>query len=468
MKGRTAMKYEDFELLATDVQEVKEEGQKRIVFQVRVPRSPCGEAIQGLPSEYDARQMRERLKDWEQRALDWPEVIELGAWLGALLFPGPVRDLLVRSLDLLHAQEKGLRLRLLLEGALHNVPWEYALLNRGGGEATTTDFLALLPNVSIVRHQAATLPAWEIETALPARLVVALSSPSGYASLHLDEERRLIERALEHNPRVEATFVAKATAETLLPEGQAHLFHFAGHGDFERRMGAQPGTVEGEGVIVLDDGYGDPAPLNVGQLALQLRRAGVRVAVLGACQSGRRDDVNVWSSVATALLKAELGAVVGMQYTIRDDSAIAFADAFYHALVAGLPIDEAVTNGRIAVTQVDARDWGVPVLYLRARDGVVFPEYTADSSLEDVRKELVVRARQRIKELRGEAVTIKIGKMTHGSVEGEQEVEIVAEGGEATVVGIDELDAGSVKAEQKMDKVEKGGNVTGVKIDRLG
>ncbi|HET92200.1 MAG TPA: CHAT domain-containing protein [Chloroflexi bacterium] len=462
------MVYEDFELLATDVQEVKEEGMKRILFQVRVPRSPCGEAIQGLPCEYDARQMRECLKDWERRALDWPAVIELGTWLGALLFPEPVRELLVRSLDLVRAQERGLRLRLLLEGALHNVPWEYVLLNRGGGEAATTDFLALLPNVSIVRHQAATLPAWGVEAALPARLVMALAGPSGYAALDLDEEQRLIVRALEKTPHIEATFIPEATAETLLPEGPAHLFHFAGHGDFERRMGAQPGTVEGEGMIVLEDGYGDPAPLSAGQLALRLRQAGVRVAVLGACRSGRRDDVNVWSSVAAALLKAELGAVVGMQHTIRDDSAIAFSGAFYRTLVAGLPIDEAVTNGRIAVAQLDAQDWGVPVLYLRARDGVVFPEYTADPDLEAAREELVVRAKQRIKELHGKAVTIKIGKMTQGRVEGKQEIEVVAEGGEATVLEIDELGGGSATAKQKVDKVDKGGSVTGVKVDLLG
>ena len=463
------MEYKDFELLATGVQVVKEEGQKRIVFRVQVPRSPAGEIVEGVPSEYDAREKRKRLKDWERRALDWPDVIQLGAWLGTVLFPGPVRDLLVRSLDLVRAGEKGLRVRLLLEGALHNVPWEYVLLNRGGGEATMTDFLGLMPNVSIVRHQAATLPAWEVEAELPARIVVALASPAGYASLDLDSERRAIERALGDNPHVEATYVTEATPETLLSDvARAHLFHFAGHGDFERRMGAQPGTVEGEGVIILDDGYGDPAPLNAGQLALQLRRAGVRAAVLGACRSGRRGDVNVWSSVATALLKAELGAVVGMQYTIRDESAIAFAGEFYRALVAGLPVDEAVTNGRLAIARDDVRGWGVPVLYLRAPDGVIFPEHTADLTLEEARDQLRVTARQRVKELRGKAVVVDIEEMTAGVVEAEQEIDTVAEGGEATVVRIKRLGGGAVEADQKVDTVDEGGTVTGVRIDKLG
>jgi hypothetical protein len=238
------MMYEEFQLLATDVQVVKEAGQKRVVFQVQVPRAPAGERIEGVPSGYDVRQMRERLKNWEDRTLAWPDVIQLGAWLGTVLFPPPVRDLLVRSLDLVHAREKGLRLRLLLEDELHNVPWEYVLLNRGGGEATVTDFLGLLPNVSIARHQAATLPAWDVKAQLPVQMVVAIASPSGYAALKLDEEQRAIRKALEQNRHIQATFVTDATSETLLSDiARAHLFHFAGHGDFEQ----QPGTGGGEG-----------------------------------------------------------------------------------------------------------------------------------------------------------------------------------------------------------------------------
>jgi hypothetical protein len=461
------MEYEEFELLATDVQVVQEEDARRVAFRLQVPRSPAGEQIAGVPSAYDRREMRQRLRGWERRELDWPEVIQLGAWLGAALFPGEVRDLLVRSLERVQAQGKGLRVRLLLEGALHNVPWEYALLNRGGGEATVTDFLCLMPDVSIVRHQAAALPAWEVEAELPAHVVVALASPAGYPSLDLEKERQAIQQAVDGASHVEATFLADATPDTLFADvKRAHLFHFAGHGDFARQMGAQPGTVEGQGLVVLDDGYGDPRPLDAGQLALQLRQAGVRAAVLGACESGRRDDVNVWSSVAAALLKAGLGAVVGMQYPIRDASAIAFAREFYTALVAGLPIDEAVTGGRLAIARDDVRGWGVPVLYLRAPDGVIFAEHAAAPALESAREALRVHAEQRIAELRGVAVAVDIGEMSGGVVEARQAIDTVAQGGEATAVRIGKLGGGSVEADQSVDRVD--GTVTGVVIDELG
>jgi len=428
------VEYHDFELLATDVAIVREEGRKRITFRVQVPRAPAGQIIQGVPAEYDAREMREQLAGWERRDLDWPDVIEVGNCLAAALFPDPVRDLLVRSLERTQAEGMGLRLRLLLEGELHNLPWEYALLNRGGGEATMTDFLALTPGVSVARHQAATMPAWEVEAELPARVAVVLASPSGYEALQLQEERQAIAAALEDSPHVQASFATGATVDNLpSAERRAHLFHFAGHGDFEKRI-AGPGRTEGAGVIVLEDGYGDPAPLGAGQLSLRLRQAGVRAAVLGACRSGRRDEVNVWSSVATALLKADLGAVVGMQYTIRDRSAIAFAGALYRALAAGLPIDEAVTNGRLAIAPDDVRGWGVPVLYLRAEDGIIFPEYAADAALEEERGRLRIRARQRITELRGRATAVRIGGVASGDIEAEQVIDTVTEDGEATLI----------------------------------
>ena len=430
------MKYHDFEVLATHVKSIKGSGENRMTFQVQVPRSPAGECLEGISSEYETHEMWEHLKGLD----DWSKVITLGNWLTNILFPSTISDLLVRSLDVVRSSQEGLRIRLLLEGELHNIPWEYLLLNRGGGEATVTDLLGLMPNVSIVRHQAAAIPAWDITAELPAQMIVALASPATYPPLNLKEEQRVIEQALGENPYMKATFVPNATSATLLPDIKpSHLFHFAGHGDFEKQMGSSPGTIEGKGVLIVDDGRGHPERVSASQLALQLRQVGVRVAVLGACQSGRRDNTNVWSSVATALLKADLGAVVGMQDTVKDKSAIAFAKTFYRALVSGLPIDEAVTSGRIAIACTDPKGWGIPVLYLRSPDGVVFPEYTADPGLEETRKQLRVTARQRIKELHGKAITVDIGRMTKGTVEAEQNIDVARERSEATTVKIKDL-----------------------------
>lgn len=461
------MEYADFELVASTVEILKADGGRRVRFALSVPRSPAGSLPEPVIVEYDARELTALLRDWESRDIDWAGVIQVGYWLGNVLFPPALRDLLLQSLDHVHGQE-GLRLRLLLGDELPNVPWEYALVNRVGGEATPGDFLALTPNVSVVREQGGALPEWSISATRPTQVVVALASPAGLPPLKLDQERAAIEEALAQNPQVQATFVDDATRETLLGKARAaHLFHFAGHGDFRVRPGAQPGAEEGGGVILLDDGYGDPQLLGAADLALQLRQAGVRAAVLGACRSGRRDGVNAWSSVATALLKAGLGAVVGMQYAIRDTSAIAFAGAFYRALAAGLPIDDAVTSGRLAIARTgDVRGWGVPVLYLCAKDGVIFPEYAADVALAPERAQARVEVEQAIEVLRGKAVGVEVKEIKAGIAAVRQKVGIVEKGAELTGVKAETMTGGQVKVETEAEQVV--GDMTGVKIDRLG
>ena len=91
------------------------------------------------------------------------------------------------------------------------------------------------------------------------------------------------------------------------------------------------------------------ARLSGEKLAINLKGRGIRLAILGACEGGRRDEINPWTGVAPALTKASIPAVVGMQYTIRDANAIAFSRQFYRALAAGQPIDAAVTEGRLAI-----------------------------------------------------------------------------------------------------------------------
>lgn len=463
------MVYEDFELVAVPVQDTKADRSKKITFQVQVVRSPAGEQIDGVPSQYSPDEMRRRLRGLKTRIVGWEHVIQVGKWLSALLFPGPVHQLLQSSIDRVKAQKKRLRIRLLLEGSLCNVPWEYVLLNRGGGEATVTDFLSLMPDVSITRHQAATLPPWEVKVEHTARLVAAFANPKSqkYKALKVDKEQRLIEKAIERNERIKAIFVTNATPETLMKDvGEIHLFHFAGHGGLQVRTVDSSGEVGGEGFIVLEDGSSGEVLLSAGQLALQLRRAGVRVAVFGACHSGRRDDVNAWSSIAAALLKAELGAVVAMQYFIGDNSTIAFVDKFYHALVSGLSIDEAVTHGRIAVTQINTCDWGVPVLYLRASDGIIFPEYMADSALEQVREQMRINVQQQVKVIGGKLIGAEAARMTRGEVKVKHKVGKVTKSGEVIGFKGQQMDGGRVETDQRVEKVDDGGSVTGVRLDK--
>jgi hypothetical protein len=457
------MRYSNFELMASEPRLIKADGKKRLTFNLFAP----GVSHNPLPSELDVLALSD-LKDKASSAeAGWSEARAVGQALANVLLPPPIWNALNNHLTQSAAAHEGLRIRLMLSGAeLNNWPWEFIVFNRAGGETKESDFLALMPNVSLVRHTATALPAWRIEAKAPVRVLVAVASPrtGGWPKLKIAEERSAIEKALEGCAQLSLSTLEHAKRGQLPDKvNPAHLFHFAGHGKFEEVQSAAPGAYEGKASIILEDGYGDPDPLDAGLLAVQLRDAGVRVAILGACQTAQRDDLNAWSSVAEALLKAELGAVVGMQFPVLDTSALRFAERFYGVLALGLSIDEAVAAGRVAVAALgDARGWATPVLYLRSPDGVIFSEFASDPALETAR----VKACQEIDILRGKATNVRITAMTHGYVEADQRAKVVEKGASLENVVIANMTGGAIDAKQHIDEVK--GEVTGVRLGTLG
>lgn len=112
------------------------------------------------------------------------------------------------------------------------------------------------------------------------------------------------------------------------------------------------------------------------QLEINLRGRGIRLAVLG----GGRDRTSRWhlhmgSGIAPALVKGEIPSWWGRtSFRSRTKARLPFSQHFYLALAGGLPIERAVSAGRIAAYNADkeGRDWGVPVLYLRSAKGELF------------------------------------------------------------------------------------------------
>jgi len=107
-------------------------------------------------------------------------------------------------------------------------------------------------------------------------------------------------------------------------------------------LGTSTRSVVGQGQIVLVDENNQPAPMPADPLAVTLRGRGVQLVVLRTCQTGRRDEQNVWSGVVVALMEAGIPATVAMQHPLWDDSAIAFSRRLHQALLADLPLDQAV------------------------------------------------------------------------------------------------------------------------------
>ena len=408
--------YRDFVLVADEV-ELNDRGTTG-KFAVTVFDSPVGQGekkeIVTVPSD-----LIQQLRWLEARKLDddLEAQIRLGEVLAGLLLPAYARQMFGASLARLR-DGQGLRLRLRLADELADFPWESLYIQEAHGERTSSGFLALDPRISIARHEAVAVPGDWFEAPSNRRVVVAMASPAGYPKLeNLAEEQASMRRALGNIEGLKTVFVPESLQSsggieqgatlkelTFALMERTDVFHFSGHGEFATQMGPAFGSEIGVGGILLADKNNQASPASAEQLAETLRGKGVRLVVLGACETGRRDGTNVWSGVAAALLKAGIPAVVAMQYTIKDPLAAAFSEAFYRALVAGFTVDEAVSLGRAAI-RVEAaslqmkgsRDWGTPVLYLRAPGGAVFNPVNDTAALQAAEQKLGVFIEQHVR-----------------------------------------------------------------------
>ncbi len=153
--------------------------------------------------------------------------------------------------------------------------------------------------------------------------------------------------------------------QQLLRQG-FHIWHFVGHGGFrsDGRTAA----------LAFEDANSDCEWVSAMELGILLNRNSVRLIVLNACESGRL-ATEPFRTLAPALIRGQVPAVIAMQFEVPDVAARAFAGEFYQALAEGFPIDACVTEGRKAVmgaVGLDHADWGIPVVYTRAPDGRLF------------------------------------------------------------------------------------------------
>ena len=376
-------------------------------FVVSALPSPVGDAS---PVRVPLRlqELAQDLARLERKMLTFPKLMAFGERLGDRLFPaGEVRDLLRAALGKA-GRSGGVRVRLVIrDPRLAQLPWEYAYIHEAGSERHRSHFLLLNPQLSLVRHEVMRGEPVPLAAADPSRLRVVIATAGvtratidglgeiDFAPLDVVLERDAIVGAVQDlvvdGVTVEATRVLDEVTDgeltTALLAG-ADVFHFAGHGLFataaEASESAKPGGDPG-GFIVLHKARGstEGRALAADDLAMTLQRAGVRVAVLGACESARRGDGSPWSAVAPAMVRRGLPAAVAMQYEVVDEQATAFSRMLYTALAAGLSLDEAVSAGRQALLDSDGGggvEWGVPVLYMRAASGALFPAFAQRES----------------------------------------------------------------------------------------
>jgi len=324
-------------------------------FTAEVLESPAGQTSgpQSLPVTLPA------MPELQAASLHRLEAVGQALWAYAF-GTAQVAGLWRASLAAAAARGAGLRLRLMLEGVeLAALPWE--LLQ----DDLTGRFLALDPATPIVRFLRLPYAAAAWPAGRPLSLLFTGAEPDDLPGLAVGEESCTVAAALVEPVRagrlIQAAIPSGATVEDLsaaLRKG-VDIWHFAGHGD--------------EAGLVFEDGQGGIAFAYAQTLGLLLTGEGVRLAVLNACRAGLSGGQA--ASVAGALVRAGLPAVIAMQGELVDSAAGALARGLYVALAEGLPVDRALTAGRKAIAALGgpfANSWWLPALFMRAPDGVLW------------------------------------------------------------------------------------------------
>jgi hypothetical protein len=295
-------------------------------------------------------------------------VQHFGSQLFEALIHNEVRSVYDMSRQATTTNGQGLRVKLRVNAPdLATIPWELLYDPRQG------EFVALSRYTPVVRYLELPLPEPELAVTAPLRILGVVASPTDVESLDVEREKARLEdaiRELRDNGLAELIWLEGQTwrdVQVAMQGGPWHIFHFVGHAS------ADDETVEG--FLLLADDYGDSAPLSATQLGRLLGdQHTLRLAVLNACQGAQGHEGDIFSSIASVLVRRGLPAVLAMQYEISDEAAIEFTTSFYQALVANLPIDAAVSEARKAISLAitGSLEWGTPALFMRAPDGIIW------------------------------------------------------------------------------------------------
>lgn len=349
-------------------------------YAVAVLRSPAGAARSIMTFPFDRDTLAAQLSGLEQALHDGETdgdialVQHFGAALFNALIQGDIRTAYDRSCQATGGDDQGLRLKLrILAPELLTVPWEFLF------DARSQAFVALSRHTPVMRYLELLLPDPDFAVAPPLRILGIVSAPSDLEPLNVARERATVEQALQvpiAQGLVELVWLEQATWQALqaaMQQGPWHILHYTGHAFFDPRIG--------EGALAMTGTEGTSWLLSATQLGRLLAdQRALRLAVLGACEGARGDEQSPFSSMAAALVQHGLPATVAMQYAISQDAAAAFAQHFYGALADRLPVDAAVSEGRKAIDLAapGTVEWGTPVLFSRAADGVLWQIATED------------------------------------------------------------------------------------------
>ena len=309
---------------------------------------------------------------------------EVGRELARLLLPDDVWRLLCESLRIIAPQAAlGLRLRLCLDDDLIDLPWELLYRRDIDESEALSGFLLLDGRVSLVREPPSLITARQETDRAQRGLFVGTLFNDGTDIWGVASEHESLAKSMR--PLKELLTLDFVRADNADEVDQAlaagcDFFHYAGHTEEEdgRRAMVQLANADlyaRNRQQVTDGSRFESLPNRAAwswsdNLALRLSRAGTKLAVFNACNSG------YWPFVRP-FMRAGIPAVVGVQGLVSNIAALNFAEKLYQSLAVGLSLDEALTFARLRVVEVEHSyydcDWARFMAYMPTESAVLFP-----------------------------------------------------------------------------------------------
>jgi CHAT domain len=366
-------------------------------LQVIAHSTPAGSMRQPVPVKVGA------LDPAEFRiAIDAPLVrgAAVGRELARLLLPDAVWALLGESLRIIGPNPAlGLRLRLCLDDDLIDLPWEFLYRRDVDAPAAHSGFLLMDGRIGLVREPATGIAASEPTDRTQRGLFVGTFFDDGSDTWAVELEYGSLQRAMKPlRSLIELDFLradAGPEVERRLASG-CDLFHYAGHTEIEDGQGSMVQLASSRPPEFTDVSQTRAPWAATATLGPLLARAGTRLAVFNACNSG------FWPFVRP-LLRAGIPAVVGVQGLVSNIAALHFAESLYRSLAVGLSLDEALTFARLYVVQRERSyydcDWGRFMAYMPTDSAVLFPR-SARAPIRERQREVRADRERTIEDVR--------------------------------------------------------------------
>ncbi len=346
------MNYQDFQVLVTKDEKIRVDSEQ-------------GEEQGEL--RLDINEIKLTLQLIEQGQTDEDLLKGLGGKLYKALFPMDIYGQLRATMAGAEENNYNVRLRLVFESPeLATLPWEFLYDER------TETFLANDTRTVLSRYIDIPLKKRELKPrSSPLLILLVISSPTDLPRLDVDGEEKLLRSALAKHLEagtIQLDVLPEPTIRNInqkLREKPYNVFHFIGHGIFENN----------KGYISLVDENGKEERLDDERFAnFFLGDNNLGLVVLNSCQGATVSNSQALAGIAPNLVCRLIPAVVSMQYSIYDTTAKLFASEFYRTLALGWPVDAAIQTTRNAISievGLEQRDFATPVLYMRAKDGII-------------------------------------------------------------------------------------------------